>query len=38
LVEKTIKSAAPMPHFPALMQQETTVVGFKFRPGELGNM
>jgi len=38
LVEKTIKSAAPMPRFPALMQQETTEVGFKFRPGELGNM
>jgi len=38
LVEKTIRSAAPMPRFPALMQQETTVVGFKFRPGELGNM
>jgi len=38
LVEKTIKKAAPMPRFPALMQQETTEVGFKFRPGELGNM
>lgn len=38
LVEKTIRSAAPMPRFPALMQQETTEVGFKFRPGELGNM
>jgi colicin import membrane protein len=38
LVEKTIKSASPMPRFPALMQQETTEVGFKFRPGELGNM
>lgn len=38
LVEKTIKSAAPMPRFPALMQQETTEIGFKFRPGELGNM
>ena len=37
LVEKTIRSAAPMPPFPALMQQETTVVGFKFKPGELGN-
>ena len=38
LVEKTIRSASPMPRFPALMQQETTEVGFKFRPGELGNM
>jgi len=38
LVEKTIKKASPMPSFPALMQQETTEVGFKFRPGELGNM
>jgi len=38
LVEKTIKSSAPMPRFPALMQQESTAVGFKFRPGELGNM
>ncbi|MDR2550571.1 MAG: cell envelope integrity protein TolA [Desulfobulbus sp.] len=38
LVEKTIRSAAPLPRFPALMQQETTEVGFKFRPGELGNM
>lgn len=38
LVEKTIKSAAPMPPFPALMQQESTEVGFKFLPGELGNM
>ena len=38
LVEKTIKNASPMPRFPALMQQETTEVGFKFRPGELGNM
>lgn len=38
LVEKTIRSAAPMPPFPALMQQDTTDVGFKFKPGELGNM
>lgn len=38
LVEKTIRSASPMPRFPALMQQETTEIGFKFRPGELGNM
>ena len=38
LVEKTIRSAAPMPPFPALMQQDTTEVGFKFKPGELGNM
>ncbi len=38
LVEKTIKNAAPMPRFPSLMQQETTEIGFKFRPGELGNM
>lgn len=38
MVEKTIRSAAPMPPFPTLMQQETTEVGFKFLPGELGNM
>ena len=38
LVEKTIRSAAPMPPFPPLMQQDTTGVGFKFKPGELGNM
>lgn len=38
LVEKTIKSATPMPRFPAVMQQETIEIGLKFRPGELGNM
>ena len=38
VVEKTIRSAAPMPPFPPLMQQATTEVGFKFKPGELGNM
>jgi colicin import membrane protein len=38
LVEKTINSAAPMPRFPALMQQDTTEVGFNFKPGELGNL
>jgi len=38
LVEKTIKNAAPMPPFPILMQQESTEVGFKFLPGELGKM
>jgi len=38
LVEKTIRSAAPMPPFPTLMQQETTVLGLNFKPGELGNM
>ena len=32
LVEKTIRSAAPMPPFPPLIQQETTEVGFKFKP------
>ena len=37
LVEKTIRRT-PMPPFPSSMQQETTVRGFKFRPGELGNM
>ncbi|NLZ17676.1 MAG: cell envelope integrity protein TolA [Desulfobulbaceae bacterium] len=38
LVEKTIRQASPMPRFPAIMQQGTTQVGFKFRPGELGNL
>jgi colicin import membrane protein len=38
LVENTIKSATPMPRFPAVMQQETIEIGLKFRPGELGNM
>ncbi len=38
LVEKTIRQAAPMPRFPAIMQQNSTRVGFKFRPGELGNI
>lgn len=38
LVEKTIRQAAPMPRFPAVMQQSSTQVGFKFRPGELGNL
>jgi colicin import membrane protein len=38
LVEKTIKSAAPMPRFPPVMQQETTEGGLRFRPGDLGNM
>ena len=38
LVEKTIRQASPMPRFPAVMQQSSTQVGFKFRPGELGNI
>ena len=38
LVKKTIRRAAPLPPFPPLMQQDTTEVGFKFKPGELGNM
>jgi len=38
LVEKTIKSASPLPRFPVAMQQETTEIGFKFRPGELGKL
>jgi len=36
LVEKTVKSASPMPRFPVAMQQETTEVGFTFKPGMLG--
>lgn len=38
LVEKTIRQASPMPRFPAIMRQNNTKVGFKFRPGELGNL
>jgi colicin import membrane protein len=38
MVERTIRSASPMPRFPAIMQQETMEVGFNFKPGELGNM
>lgn len=38
LVEKTINSAAPMPRFPALMQQETTEVRFRLKPGVLDIM
>jgi len=37
LVEKAINSAAPMPRFPALIQQKTIEGGFKFRPGMLGD-
>ena len=35
LAEKTIRTAAPMPPFPAVMQKETTVIGLRFKPGEL---
>lgn len=38
MVERTIRSASPMPRFPAIMQKETMEVGFNFKPGELGNM
>ena len=38
LVEKTIRQASPMPRFPAIMQQSSTRVGFKFSPGKLGNL
>jgi colicin import membrane protein len=37
LAEKTIRTAAPMPAFPAVMLQESTEIGLNFKPGELGN-
>ena len=34
-VMKTLRSAAPMPRFPALMSQSSIEVGLRFKPGEL---
>ena len=34
-VMKTLRSAAPMPRFPALMSQASIEVGLRFKPGEL---
>ena len=38
LVEKTIRQAAPMPRFPAVMRQSSTQLPVRFRPGNLGRM
>ena len=38
LVEKTIRQAAPMPRFPALMRQSSTQLPVRFIPGNLGRM
>jgi colicin import membrane protein len=38
MVERTIRSASPMPRFPTLLHKDSVEVGFNFKPGELGNI